>query len=66
LQYRKTTYWVTVEGGYYALAKFVSEIESHAKILRVDDFSISPKEETPRVHLGQIHVSAFSRIEEKG
>ena len=65
-QYLKITYRVTVEGGYYSLAEFVKEIESHPKILRVEELSIIPKEQTPKVHLGQILVSAFAlRGEEK-
>ena len=65
-QYLKITYWVTVEGDYHSLAEFIKGIENHPKILRVEELSIIPKEQTPKVHLGQILVSAFAlRGEEK-
>lgn len=59
-KYRRFSYWVTVEGGYHSLAQFVSEIENHPKILRVEELRIAAKEETPRAHLGQALVSAFA------
>ena len=58
-KYRKVSYLATLEGNYHELAGFVSGIENHAKILRVGQLSIAPKEETPRIHLGQVLVSGF-------
>ena len=60
IKYRRISYLLTVEGGYHQLATLVSRIENHSKIFRVSEFSISPREETPRIHLGQILVSAFA------
>lgn len=59
-KYRKISYLVTVEGGYHQWAAFVSAVENHSKIFRVSESSISPKEETPRIHLGQVLISAFA------
>jgi Tfp pilus assembly protein PilO len=59
-KYRRISYLLTVEGGYHQLATLVSNIENHSKIFRVAEFSVTPREETPSVHLGQILVSAFA------
>lgn len=58
-KYRAVSYLLTVEGGYHALASFVSEIENYPKILHVDEFSVTPQEEMPTVHIGEIRFSAF-------
>jgi len=58
-QYMPLSYLLVVEGGYHALATFVSEIENHPKILRVDEFSVTPREESPGVHVSEIRLSAF-------
>ena len=59
-KYRKVSYLVTVEGGYHQLATFVGEVENYSQILRIDEFSVAPKEETPKTHLGQVLISAFT------
>lgn len=55
-KYRFVSYQLTVEGGYHALAAFVSEIENYPKLLRVVEFSVTPQEKNPRVHLSQIQI----------
>ena len=62
-KYQAHSYVIALEGGYHALATFVSEVENHSKILRVDEFSVSPREETPGMHLGEIRLSAFLKRE---
>lgn len=57
--YQAMYYDMTVEGGFHELATFVSEIENYAKILRVEEFSITAREESPQSHLGGIRVTAF-------
>ena len=59
-KYRGFSYLITVEANYHQLATFVSQIENYSKILRITELSIVPKEETPKIHLGQILVSAFA------
>lgn len=62
-KYQAQSYVIALEGGYHALATFVSEIENHSKILRVDEFSVSTREETPGTHVGEIRLSAFLKKE---
>ncbi len=59
-KYRRISYLVTLEGGYHPLATFVSALENHPKIFRVSEFSITPKEESPKIHLAQVVISAFT------
>lgn len=63
--YRRITYLVTLEGGYHPLAEFVSNLENHPKIFRIEELSIVGREETPKVHLAQVMVSAFGLAEGK-
>ena len=58
-KYRAHSYMIVIEGGYHALATFVSEIENYTKTIRVDQFSIMIKEETPGIHLGEVLLSIF-------
>jgi len=62
-KYRRFSYVVTIEGGYHPIAMFVSEMENHPKIFRISELSIMPKEETPKIHLGQIIITAFATVE---
>lgn len=64
-RYASVSYVITVEGGYHALASFVSEMENYSKILHVDEVSILPQEMTPHLHLGELRISAFSHREGK-
>lgn len=59
-KYLSASYSLTVEGGYHALATFVSEIENYSRLLRVDELSISPQEEAPATHICELKISAFS------
>ena len=58
-KYVATSYVLAVEGGFHALASFVSEIENYSKILRVDELSISPREEETGSLVGEVRVTAF-------
>ena len=58
-KYRVASYGMSLEGGYHALASFVSEIENYPAILRVDNFGILPQDEKPESHIAQIQVSGF-------
>ncbi|GEM_PF-2367964 len=62
-KYQSLSYLLSVEGSYHALASFVSEIENYPQVIRVDDFSISPREETPETHLGELKLSVFLKRE---
>ena len=62
-EYQAHSYVLTLEGGYHALAAFVSEIENYSKIIRVDQFLITEREETPGVQVGEIHLSVFLKKE---
>ena len=64
-KYRRTSYLVTLEGGYHQLAEFVSGLENHPKTFRVEEISIVGREETPKIHLAQAIVSAFGLAESK-
>lgn len=63
--YKALSYLIAVEGGYHAMAAFVSEIENYPKMLKVDELSITPREETPDNHVAEIRLSAFLKREEK-
>ncbi len=58
-KYLPLSYLITLEGGYHELAHFVSIVESHPKILRVNEFSIEAQEDKPRFHVGEMRLSAF-------
>ena len=62
-QYAVLSYVLAVEGGYHALATFISEIENYSKMLRVDEFSVMPHEETPGVLTVEIRLSSFFKRE---
>lgn len=63
-KYTPISYTLTIEGGYHALAAFVSQIENYAKNLRVDSLSINSVEDRPLIHQGEVRLSAFSLHEE--
>ena len=62
-KYHSLSYVLALEGGYHALSTFVSEVENYPKLIRVDDFSVTPREETPGVHGGELRLSVFQRRE---
>lgn len=64
-RYRRTSYIVSLEGGYHPLAEYVSRLEDHQKIFRIDELSIVPKEENVKIHTAQVLVSAFALVEGK-
>ncbi len=62
-KYHSLSYLLALEGGYHALSTFVSEVENHPKLIRVDDFSVTPREETPGVHVAELRLSVFQKRE---
>lgn len=58
--YIPISYQLVVEGGYHALAAFISEVENYEKLFRVDEFFLMAREETPGVHVAEIRLSAFA------
>lgn len=56
-KYALITYLITVEGGYFDLAAFVKAIESHPKLIRVVELSITPQEEFPGRHIAELVLS---------
>ncbi len=59
-QYEASLYDFTVEGGYHDLATFISRIESHTKVLRVQRYNLRPQEDKPLTHLADVSLSAVS------
>lgn len=62
-KYAVLSFMLAVEGGYHALAGFISEVENYPKTLRVNEFSALPREEKPGVLVGEIRLSAFFKRE---
>ena len=58
-KYTAASYVLALEGGFHAVATFVSELENYPKILRVDDLSLSPREEDPTALVGEVRLTAF-------
>lgn len=63
-KYPTATYTITLEGGYHALADFVSEIENYPKSLVISRLSVTSRAESPGGLLGQLTVSAILSGEE--
>ncbi|HTL48743.1 MAG TPA: type 4a pilus biogenesis protein PilO [Verrucomicrobiae bacterium] len=59
-KYKADYFDFTVEGGYHQIADFISRVESYDKILRVEDFTITPEEDTPEKHMVHLTLSAVS------
>ena len=59
-RYDAKLYDFTVEGGYHALGAFVSKLESYPKLLRVETFHLTPREDTPKAHLADIQLLVVS------
>ena len=62
-RYAVMSFVLAVEGGYHALASFISEIENYPKTLRVNEFSTLPRDEKPGILVGEIRLSAFFKRE---
>lgn len=58
--YEAVGYEVSAEGGYHALASFVSQLENHPKLFRVDELSILTKLESASSHFLNIRLSAYA------
>ncbi len=64
-QYEANVYDFTIEGGYHEIGNFIGKIESNPKLLRVQLFNISAREEDPKIHLVDLSLSAVSFKERK-
>ena len=64
-RYEGTLYDFTLEGGYHDFGNFVSRIESHPKLLRIQLFNLKAKDGAPKVHTAAISLSAISFQKEK-
>ena len=58
-RYAASSYVLALEGGFHAVATFVSELENYEKILRVEDLSLTPREEEPTTLVGELRLTAF-------
>ena len=63
--YEGDWYGFTVEGHYHDLGTLTGKIESNAKQLRVEKFTLKSRPETPGIPLAEIHLSAVSKKKEK-
>lgn len=63
--YEGSWYGFAVEGRYHDLGTLVGKIESNAKQLRVEKFTLKSRPETPGVHLAEMNLSAVSKKKEK-
>lgn len=61
-QYESSLYDVTLEGGYHALADFVSRVEANEKILRIQSLSFHPRTEEDKQKglLADVTLAAIS------
>ncbi|MBI3314151.1 MAG: type 4a pilus biogenesis protein PilO [Candidatus Omnitrophica bacterium] len=58
--YEARYYDFVIEGGYNALGKFASKIESYPKLLRIQRFHITPREDNPTSHLADIRLAVVA------
>lgn len=58
-KYLPASYLLAVEGGFHSLSTFISDIENYPKILRVEEFSVTPREENPTTLVGEVRLTAF-------
>jgi hypothetical protein len=58
--YEASSYDFTVEGKYHDMGRFISSIESNAKLLRIEKFLLKPQEKSPDKHLGELSLTAVS------
>ena len=59
-RYEASDYYITVEGSFHSLGKFISRIESYPKLLRVQTFSILPRDDSPESHIADIRISVHA------
>jgi Tfp pilus assembly protein PilO len=58
-KYLPSGYEFTVEGGYHSLGNFVSRIEGHEKLLRIQSLKISPSKKTPGKNVAELKLWAI-------
>jgi Tfp pilus assembly protein PilO len=59
-RYEARYYDFVVEGGYHELGTFTSRIESYPKLLRIQKFQITPRDDKPTSHLAEIRLAVIS------
>jgi Tfp pilus assembly protein PilO len=59
LIYQPRGYEFTVQGGYHDLGNFVSRIESHTKLLRIQSLEIVPDKKTPERQIAVLKLWAI-------
>jgi len=59
LKYQPSGYEFTVEGGYHDLGNFVSHLENHGKLLRIQSIKIVPSEKTPGRNIAELKLWAI-------
>jgi len=62
-KFKPELYDFVVEGGYHQLGQFISQIESSPKILRVENFRLSPLDDYRDRHMAKFTLSAVSLTE---
>jgi len=65
LDYEGNSYDFSVEGSYHNIGAFIGKIESNAKQLRVENFTLKSRAETGALPLAEINLSAISRKNNK-
>lgn len=59
-RYEARYYDFVVEGAYHELGTFTSRIESYPKLLRIQKFQITPRDDKPTSHLVEIRLAVIS------
>ncbi|HOW87737.1 MAG TPA: hypothetical protein P5561_05605 [Candidatus Omnitrophota bacterium] len=59
LKYQPSGYEFTVQGGYHELARMVSRIEGHEKLMRIQSIQIVPSGKSPDRHISQLRLWAI-------
>jgi hypothetical protein len=59
LKYQPSGYEFTVQGGYHELARMVSRIEGHEKLMRIQSIQIVPSGKSPDRHIAQLRLWAI-------
>ncbi|MBI3306216.1 MAG: type 4a pilus biogenesis protein PilO [Candidatus Omnitrophica bacterium] len=58
--YESRYYNFVVEGGYHELGALMSRIESYPKLLRIQKFKITPRDDKPASHLAEIQLAVIA------
>ncbi len=59
-KYKKHVYQLTIEGGYHAIAGFVSNLESYDRLFQIQSLTIMPQAKTPDKHVADLLLMAVS------